>query len=554
MLTLKVNRNNISGVLQELPITNVRLDGDTMEVFTTGYKNGIEPGDSIVFKSYIRKTDNQYESDYKVVRVLNVENEETFITNSFGSERYYVVGVDTVGEWKKVTFDRSPYVQGVNIKEYNEFNGQKYVPVIFYSEDGYSVSCDDVVSPYGDVPESLFESGIEVDGNIGDNVLFIKGDIEEGMYAQFSFDSVMYYDIDGNGYLWETTSTYVDRSFYNVPIGLSSDDESRNLFQDVLVNDVYVSEIVESLYSEPIDMEKIKYVPYAVIENNITEKVTGLTFNFHFRERVLSAGTTAEENEQYEKTLKYEEGWHCDETLMGWCGGITNPLEASSGELLSSDLVAYLDFTDNDIENQKKKVSKSFLRLTYYDDRDPVDQSLLFYSTTFMDAGTLFGRYVKKKRLAYEEGEQWEESYDPKHIVRKEGDTEEDRVSSQIVITDEYDLTKSSEGFNLYLFASDAPEGNNTKTIYMKVEFNHAGYGRTIPFVKWPEDSEHIYVSSYIMDVLYIPVDIEHYVDENVDVYRYLVRVDGRYIMFEDGNLIFNLFEPKISIDEQENG
>ena len=99
--------------------------------------------------------------------------------------------------------------------------------------------------------------------------------------------------------------------------------------------------------------------------------------------------------------------------------------------------------------NTTRVSSKSFMRCSYYTDKDPIDQSLLYYSTAFLDSGTLFGRYVKKKRLAYEKGEEWNERIDKKHIVRQSGETEEYRVSSQITIHDEYDLTKSSEGFNL---------------------------------------------------------------------------------------------------------
>jgi hypothetical protein len=59
---------------------------------------------------------------------------------------------------------------------------------------------------------------------------------------------------------------------------------------------------------------------------------------------------------------------------------------------------------------------------------------------------------------------------------------EKHRLSSQFVITDTYSSKSSSEGFNFYMW-SDNDRGNIPTDLYMKIEFNHAGYGRTIPFM-----------------------------------------------------------------------
>jgi len=60
-------------------------------------------------------------------------------------------------------------------------------------------------------------------------------------------------------------------------------------------------------------------------------------------------------------------------------------------------------------------------------------------------------------------------------------------VSSRLTIKNKYETTTSSEGFYLYIFR-EYSENLRPKPIYMKVEFNHAGIGRTIPFtvpMKW---------------------------------------------------------------------
>lgn len=59
---------------------------------------------------------------------------------------------------------------------------------------------------------------------------------------------------------------------------------------------------------------------------------------------------------------------------------------------------------------------------------------------------------------------------------------EELRMSSQIEVTDKFSSNKSSEGFYFYTYKSN-DVGVYPSEIYMRVEFNHAGYGRTIPFM-----------------------------------------------------------------------
>ncbi len=54
------------------------------------------------------------------------------------------------------------------------------------------------------------------------------------------------------------------------------------------------------------------------------------------------------------------------------------------------------------------------------------------------------------------------------------------RMSSQFVVTDKYSSKHSSEGFYFYTYKTNNG-GVFPNDIYMRVEFNHAGYGRTIP-------------------------------------------------------------------------
>ena len=56
------------------------------------------------------------------------------------------------------------------------------------------------------------------------------------------------------------------------------------------------------------------------------------------------------------------------------------------------------------------------------------------------------------------------------------------RMSSQIVVEDKFSSSRSSEGFYFYNYRGN-DNGVFPTEIYMRVEFNHAGYGRTVPFM-----------------------------------------------------------------------
>lgn len=56
------------------------------------------------------------------------------------------------------------------------------------------------------------------------------------------------------------------------------------------------------------------------------------------------------------------------------------------------------------------------------------------------------------------------------------------RLSSQIEVCDKNSSKRSSEGFYFYTYKNN-DNGVFPSDIYMRVEFNHAGYGRTVPFM-----------------------------------------------------------------------
>jgi hypothetical protein len=77
---------------------------------------------------------------------------------------------------------------------------------------------------------------------------------------------------------------------------------------------------------------------------------------------------------------------------------------------------------------------------------------------------------------------------------------ESKRISSRFIIKNKYKTETSSEGFYIYIFKEQA-ENLRPKPIYMKVEYNHAKIGKTIPFnipMKWEKSGKEISDSPYV--------------------------------------------------------
>jgi len=380
---------------------------------------------------------------------------------------------------------------------------------------------------------------------ISNNRLFCKSNIFE-VEKKLVYSSEVYANHnpyyfkgdDGKCVIWENSAFTItigkDTSYWHVPVSLSANEDYVHLYQEENLNTHYVNEIKASVIPPFINMEKVKYSP--VIKNGKEyDIVSSITFNLHFRKR-------------------NEDGWYVPNEPLPEDFDVWNTIKnyedidisKKDNTVAESDAIKYLGFTDSDIQFQKMKVKKSFLRLSFYTSKDPLTQSLLYYSTVFLDSGELYGRFIKKRNEIVESGYTWDAVEEPSYVLDFSGTT--NKITSQIIIYNEYNTTKSSEGFNLYLFAEDAPfvdENNSGRTIYMKVEFNHAGYGRTLPFLAWPLKNEKpvkLTMDNYF-DSLYIPIEIMYI--NNKHYYRVLL--DNKQCFTQGVNTLeFNLFEPRL--------
>lgn len=357
---------------------------------------------------------------------------------------------------------------------------------------------------------------------------------------------------------------YENKAFFNISLGIAGDIEENKLGGDDMFSASYAQNIENSLIPEFIDVERVKYAPYRK-EKNSYYPVTKITIYPHFRERVLLDKRNNTNTISSSGNL-YSDGWYIDPYYnaskywngYNWANGFNDFEDFIYNNGKKADLIGYLNFTDNDIFYKKDKVGKSFYRFSFYNSTDPIEQKLLFYSTVFVDSTELLSKYMKQSYYI-EENRGITDTMDENYIVINgitsgnanvetvfcENEQVKSRLDTKITITNEYDRTRSAEGFNIYLFYEDVPIGISGETIYMKVEFNHAGNGKTMPMIMWPKDDGghymHLNIDNFIEN-LYIPIDI--------------IESDGRFIYTirnaeydDDGNIELILLEPKLDVE-----
>lgn len=318
-------------------------------------------------------------------------------------------------------------------------------------------------------------------------------------------------------------------NFLKIGFGFTQNVDYKHLYQEANITNLFTKKVKEAVIDDApvIDMERVKFAPY-YMSGGTKVPASALTFNLHFRVR-----------EDLEESWRYTES---DTPIWNTINNYSD-ITTSNKEVSKSDMLYYLGFTDVDVQNQKAKISKSFLRLSFYDSKDPLTQKLLYYSTIFMDSGELFGKYVKAKEELRRQGEYSE------NVVLDSQNSEKNRLDCKFTVRDEFYTEKCSEGFNIYYFPSDVILSENSeKTIYMKVEFNHAGFGRTIPFMLCKNGQQNLSLDDYKQN-LYIELSLKYIEKDGEYKYVYLVSdsTDKTFdVDVKNATITFNLFEPKL--------
>lgn len=320
----------------------------------------------------------------------------------------------------------------------------------------------------------LFKNIFGIDIDVDDfNEKYIEGDLS-GI------------EIYRDNFLFGEKTNYTfsfERPIVNINVPIVNTFET-NLIQMELLNEYFVETEKKKAINRITDIEKDVYYP-CIPNNNSFGDVYTIKFNLHFREH--RGDDWLVENESF---------WNCIEQSFdennkpkeGSAKIINTPQQMTTDN--RSDLLSFLGFTNEDVHFQKNKLKKSFLRLMYFDSTNPANQNMIGYSTIFFDTGDMFAKYIKyNEEKNYVAVNMNKNQYGVYNIsegktgirVNRESFNEKTRLSSQFVVKSKNTSKASSEGFYLYIW-----KDNSTplpQDLYMKVEFNHAGYGRTIPFM-----------------------------------------------------------------------
>ena len=368
----------------------------------------------------------------------------------------------------------------VNDKEipiyFNTFdeNGEITVKTILFGYYSQKVLVGSIDNFHNADADFLFKNIFGVDINDDSlNEKYIEGDLS-GI------------EIYRDNFLFGEKTNYTfsfERPVVNINVPIVNTFET-NLIQMELLNEYFVEAEKKKAINRITDIEKDVYYP-CIPNNNSFSDVYTIKFNLHFREH--RGEDWLVENKSFWNGIEqlFDEN---DEPIEGTAKFVTNPQQLTNNN--RSDLLSFLGFTNEDVHYQKNKLKKSFLRLMYFDSTNPANQNMIGYSTIFFDTGDMFAKYIKyneeKNYVAVNMNKNQYGIYNVSEgktgiRVNRESFNEKTRLSSQFVVKSKNTSKTSSEGFYLYIW-----KDNSTplpQDLYMKVEFNHAGYGRTIPFM-----------------------------------------------------------------------
>jgi hypothetical protein len=322
----------------------------------------------------------------------------------------------------------------------------------------------------------------------GNKPLTVENGLMKSMVSKFPYTL-------HNDYLLENKIEILRMQNYlsfNFPLPFKT---ANNLRREEIIKNEFVDYIKSESINTIVDMEKDVYYPVWK-DGNEYKPIQQLRFNLHFRTRNFDNWKIYEDDREFkgvDTANSIKSNWFV--TDLKYYKNILNGSENEKEHLHnSSDLLGFLNFTTDEIKNQSTKIGKSFLRLSFYSTNDPNTQVLLATSTIFLDENFAYKKYINSKRnadLTFVDVKLNEQGVTPSssNTISDSSEVYSDyffnddtRLSSRIVVNDKYNTNTSSEGYYIYMF-KDYAKKMREETIYMKVEFNHAGIGKTMTFM-----------------------------------------------------------------------
>ena len=557
--------------------------------YDLSYINGNDEGDCLVSingndvtMSLVEKDGKKYVKPYSLIVSANTVNDTTYyeinkydgvIINGEKYKRHRKYEEDVEIENCVVTdLNDSYYLEIDDILGKNNLSCKAFLPSFTLSQETETAINSYIIS-------RIMSDDIRIDKC---NKIF--GVVEITPYIPFYKSNSMNENVFSSDYyfnLFSSLKLFCNVGYISIKLPIISKSGGDPIQSDI-VNSKFFDKEREKVINPIIDMEKDIYYPkYINSDNGVYNgsytdfnPISEIRVNLHFRTRNLDT-------------------WKIDESSNWFITDYYPYNEIISSQdkkelkalMEASDLVGLLGFTNNDVYYQKSKIGKSFLRFSYYDSIDPQNQTLLATSTVFMDEHSLFKKYIDNSRKNVNiyktisetssattfidkitvESEFVDEkkksskatTCDKKNIKIDENK----RLGSRLIISNKYNTDTSSEGFYIYMF-KEYSKNLHPRQIFMKVDFNHAGIGSTIPFIKPMEWKENVNGNLTPKEPLGLDSDElkdgilleQKYAQDYIPLYavydfknkEYAYVFDKRYVTVEDGIASLNLFELKI--------
>ena len=414
-----------------------------------------------------------------------------------------------------------------------------------------------------------------INSDIMDNEGYIQALSTHGLYrfelenTLFNYEGLKKFPTHSVGYSLPIYNIYKPINNINIPITLSS-YVGINLHQEYVVQEHFFGVEEDKAINRGVDMEKDVYYPVTMNNDVILSEVDEIIFDLHFRTRTLTDWQLMDgsQNRSY-NILDYYKWGEGDSNLKAEFSG-------SCATYQPSDLVGFLGFNNNDVFYQKSKIGKSFLRISFYNGKNPFNSDLLHTATVFMDEGSLYKKYIDNMQnegtymsvgeMETEKDRIWSDRISVLYEPLKNHSTiefdESKRLSSRFIIKNMFEAAESSEGFYLYLFKNFS-QGLREQTIYMRIQFNHAGIGKTLNMMQpFTDDGEghlrmldlansserELLAKGCPLNELYDHLFIEIKVKYDFDKQKYVYYLPSWLVDTQNpSQMHFNLYEVKIA-------
>ena len=560
--------------------------------YDLSYINGNKKGDCLVSingndvtMSIVKKDGKKYVKPYNLIVSANTVNHTTYyainkydgvIINGAKYKRHKKYEEDVEIENCVVTdLNDSYYLEIDDILGKNNLSCKAFLPSFTLSQETETEINSYIIS-------RIMSDDIRIDKC---NKIF--GVVEITPYIPFYKSNSTNENVFSSDYyfnLFSSLKLFCNVGYISIKLPIISKSGGDPIQSDI-VNSKFFDKEREKVINPIIDMEKDIYYPkYINSDNGVYNgsytdfnPISEIRVNLHFRTRNLD-------------TWKIDESsnWFITDYYPYNYIILSQDKKELKALMEASDLVGLLGFTNNDVYYQKSKIGKSFLRFSYYDSIDPQNQTLLATSTVFMDEHSLFKKYIDNSRknvniyktisetssattcidkitveseFVDEKKKSSKATICDNKIIKID---ENKRLGSRLIISNKYNTDTSSEGFYIYMF-KEYSKNLHPRQIFMKVDFNHAGIGSTIPFIKpmeWEENENGnltptvpLDFTKYKCEKLKEGILLEQkYAQDYIPLYavydfknkEYAYVFDKRYVTVEDGIASLNLFELKL--------